>query len=103
QKAYFRRPGRPSELWKKLTRRVGPFLKEFVKQKRFSSDRLRNGSAGRGSRPFRVCRSRALLRSGRCHFLGFVSVVVGAGSCDRSLPTRLLPTHSFARYRSRSP
>jgi hypothetical protein len=33
-------------------------------------------------------------------FGGFVSVVVATGSCDRSLPTRLLPTPSFARYRS---
>jgi formylglycine-generating enzyme required for sulfatase activity len=32
---------------------------------------------------------------------GFVSVVVATGSGDRSLLTRLLPTHSFARYRSR--
>src|SRR5262249_37540754 len=35
-------------------------------------------------------------------FLQFVSVVVAAGSCNRSLPTRLLPKHSFARYSSRS-
>ena len=86
-----------------LRRRVGPFLKEFVKRKRFSSDRLRNGSAERGSRLLRLCWSRPMLRSCRCRFSGFVSVVVAAGSCDRSWPTRLLPTHSFARYRSRSP
>jgi hypothetical protein len=35
-------------------------------------------------------------------FSGFVSVVVATGSCDRSLLTRLLPTHSFARYSSQS-
>jgi hypothetical protein len=43
-------------------RRVGPFLKEFVKRKRFSSDRVRNGSAERGSRPFRVGWSRSMRR-----------------------------------------
>ncbi len=37
---------------------VGSFLKEFVKRKRFSSECLRNGSAGRKSRHFRVCSSR---------------------------------------------
>ena len=31
----------------------------------------------------------------------FSSVVVAAGSCDRSCRPRLLPTHSFARYRWR--
>jgi len=50
-------------------RRVGPFLKEFVKRKRFSSGRLRNASAERGSHPFRVCWSRSMPRSSRC--LGF--------------------------------
>src|SRR6516165_8972162 len=55
---------------------VGPFLKEFVKRKRFSSDRLRNGGGGRRSRPFRVCWSQSMLHSWRCHFSGFVSVVV---------------------------
>src|SRR5437867_63869 len=34
---------------------VEPFLKEFVKQKRFSSGWFRNGSAGRESRSLRVC------------------------------------------------
>ena len=33
--------------------------------------------------------------------IGFSSVVVAAGSCDRSCRPRLLPTHSFARYRWR--
>ena len=32
---------------------------------------------------------------------GPVSVVVAPGSCNRSCPTRLLPTHSFARCRPR--
>src|SRR6516164_224826 len=34
-------------------------------------------------------------------FLAFVAVAVATGSCHRSLLTRLLPTHSFAGYRSR--
>jgi hypothetical protein len=34
---------------------------------------------------------------------GFASVVVAAGSCNRSCQKRLLPTHSFAKYRSRLP
>jgi hypothetical protein len=34
-------------------------------------------------------------------FSGFVPVVVATGSCNRSFLARLLPTHSFARYRSR--
>src|SRR5262249_2035510 len=42
----------------KLRQRGGPFLKEFVKRKRVSADRLSNRSAERGSRPFRVCWSR---------------------------------------------
>src|SRR5262249_36278340 len=37
----------------KWLRRVGPFLKEFVKRKRFSSRWLRNGSAGRSRGFFR--------------------------------------------------
>src|SRR5204862_4685754 len=34
-------------------------------------------------------------RSRKC-FCGFVSVVVSAGSCNRSFQRRFLPTHSFA-------
>ena len=84
-----------------LLRCVGPFLKEFVKGRWFSSGLLHNGSAGRRREFFRF-----VGRADPCLLLvvtvsGFVSVVVATGSCDRSLPTRLLPTHSFARYRSR--
>jgi hypothetical protein len=75
---------------------VGPFLKEFVKRKRFSPDRLRNGSAGRGSRPFRVCRSRSLPRSGRCHFsaasrlssLREVAIVLFRRDCSQLIPSQ---------------
>jgi len=45
------------------------------------------------SRASSFCRSTLLL--------GFSSVVVAAASCDRSRRPRLLPTHSFARYRCR--
>jgi hypothetical protein len=79
----------------------GPFLKESVKRKRFSSGWFHNGSAGRKACILRVRCSRSSLRFFAVSFSGFVSVVVATGSCNRSFQRRLLPTHSFARYRSR--
>src|SRR5580692_8004103 len=62
---------------------------------------VRSGSAWR-NRLFLLGRwSHKRMQSSLAFFLGFVSVVVATGSCNRSCPTRLLPNHSFARYRSR--
>jgi hypothetical protein len=83
---------------RKLRRVVQPFLKESVKRERFPPGLLRNGITVR-SRNF--CRLFGLMI--RCWSLsrGFSSVVVAAGSCDRSLLVRSLPKHPFARYHSR--
>ena len=80
----------------KWRRRVGPFLKEFVKWKRFSSGWLRKGSAGRSLKFFRF-----VGREDSCVLLvvsvsGFVSVVVATGSCDRSFPSAIAP-NTFLR------
>src|SRR5262249_57379222 len=88
-----RRPHRP--------RRVGPFLKEYVKGKQFSFGLVRTDSA-RCTLPVLLVRCPdAFCAVAVVSFLAFVSVVVATGSCNRSFQRRLLPTHSFARYRSR--
>ena len=78
---------------------VGPFLKEFVKRNRVSAHRLRNGSAERGSRPFRVCWPRSMPRSCRCHFFGLrassrlsslreVAIVLCRRDCSQLIPSQ---------------
>src|SRR5262249_9915608 len=73
----------------------GPFLKEFVKRKRFSSDRLRNGSAERGSRPFGFVgrgpgRARAAVTfraSSRLSSLREVAIVLCRRDCSQLIPS----------------
>src|SRR5262249_59046691 len=74
----------------------GPFLKEFVKRKRFSSDRLRNGSAERGSRPFGFVgrgpgRARAAVTfraSSRLSSLREVAIVLCRRDCSQLIPSQ---------------
>ncbi len=84
----------------KALRLSGPFLKEFVKPKQFPTGFLRTESVWRCFL-FLVRRARRILSAFFVFLSGIVSVVVATGSCNRSFPARLLPTHSFARYRSR--
>ena len=86
-----------------IRRSMWPFLKEFVKQKRFSSGWLCNGSAGAY-----VVFSSGLSGSRDCYALTIVSLRAPArssllrfGKLQSFFSTRLLPTHSFARYHSR--
>ncbi len=87
--------------WSQRPRCVGPFLKEIVKREAVSLGFLRSGSA-RANRLFLSVTSASRVVA---VVLGssVVSVVVAAGSCNRSFPARLLPTHSFAEYRPRLP
>ena len=87
----------PPQVWADPEMR--PFLKEFVKCERFPSGSVRTGNALR-------CRMFLVVVVGAGDVVnvdgcGFVSVVVAAGSCDRSFQWRLLPNHSFARYHAR--
>jgi hypothetical protein len=93
---------------------VGPFLKEFVKRKRFSSGLLRSGSAGRKSRVYLAHKSRSIPRSYRCHFFGirpgcrrygklrsFFSDAIAPYSFLRKVPLTII-AGSSARYRIRA-
>ena len=80
---------------------MGPFLKVLVKSRAFPLGLLRSGSAGR-TRVHLSHVGRSTVRWGRRSWPPG-SVVVAAGSCNRSCLARLLPTHSFARDRPRSP
>ena len=85
---------------RKVRRSRGPFLKEFVKRKRFSFGRLRTASAG-AQVHFQVGRwVQCFPRSVCCLVFGLRlgCSCFATGSCNRSFRTRLLPTHSFARY-----
>jgi hypothetical protein len=92
-----RRSGRSAQRREpNLLRRVGPFLKEFVKRKRFSSSWLRNGSAGRSHECLRL-----VGRPESCVLLvvavsALVPVVVATGSCNRSFPSAIAP-NTFLR------